>query len=310
MTRQTTILLIDDEDVVREELGGILEDEGYRVLAGADGEEGLALFRAHGPDIVITDVRMPRRDGLSVAMAIRQQAPHVPVTVITGHGTEAMAIEALRAGVTDFIKKPVRLEDLAAALTRMEAARLLAMPHANLAMPAAVESMQRVWRYTLRNEMGAIPAFVEAMLKQCAKRARLEAKAQMELSLALRELLLNALEHGNLGLSFADKTEALESGTLEALLRSRATDPRYVERRITVETTLQPSLITVSIEDMGEGFDWNNLADPLDPSQQLASHGRGILLARMSVDTLEYNATGNRVTVTKRLGRNPARQSG
>ena len=295
------LLLVDDEQLVRDELGGILRDEGYDVITGSDGEEGLALFRSEQPDMVITDIRMPKLDGLSVAMTIKEEAPHVPITVVTGHGTESMAIEALRAGVTDFLKKPVRLEDLSSALARMEATRLLLPPdeQQQVEMPGAVEMVERVWKYRLPNEMEVIPEFVDGLLNQAT--TGMDSQAAMELNIALRELILNAMEHGNLGLTFEDKSRALEEGTFQSLLQERASTPEHAGRRVTVTASRLKKVVYISIADMGDGFDWHNLADPQDPKNLLSSHGRGVLLARMSVDALSFNDKGNQVTVTKAL---------
>ena len=296
---RTRILLVDDEELVREELGAILEESGYTVTTGADGEEGLALFRRERPDMVITDVRMPRRDGLSLAMTIREEAPAVPVTVITGHGTESMAIKALRAGVTDFVKKPVRLEDLNAALSRMDAALRGPAKEPVLPRPEAVQLVELLWSYRLENDLAMVPSFVDLLVYRCA--GGLAPTRAMELSLALRELLINAVEHGNLGVTFEEKSRALEAGSMSALLQERAAHPDLGQRRVTVRARVVDDVITVQIADEGEGFDLDSLADPLDLSRQLAANGRGLLLARMSVDSLEYNDIGNLVTVTKKL---------
>lgn len=296
MSGKTKILLIDDEPLVREELGGLLEDEGYLVIAGADGEEGLALFRSEAPDMVITDVRMPRKDGLSVAVTIRQEDPGVPVAVITGHGSESMAINALRSGVIDFIKKPVRVEDLTSALARMEAARR--PPELKYAeMPPMVKLLSHSWVYQLGNDLGAIPSFVDAMLRQCTE--EIDRIAVLELSLALRELILNAVEHGNLGLSYQEKTKALEAGTIDQLLEERAQMSEYRDRSVIVTVSRQERRLIFSIKDEGEGFDWSALPDPADTPDLFSIHGRGVLLSRMSVDSLEFNEQGNEVTVEK-----------
>jgi DNA-binding response OmpR family regulator len=293
---KTRILLIDDEPLVREELGALLADEGYEVITGADGEEGLSLFRQEAPDMVITDVRMPRRDGLSVAMIIRQEDPWVPVTVITGHGTESMAIEALRAGVTDFVKKPVRIDDLIAALGRMEAAR---QPEGvkEAELPPAVALLARSWTYQIQNDREAIPSFVDVLLKRAS--GGLDRMAVLELSLALRELVLNAVEHGNLELTYEEKTRALESGTLDAMLAERAQRSPYRERSVTVSVERQDRKLTIAITDQGKGFDWRSLPDPTDPANLLLAHGRGVLLARLSVDSLGYSDRGDTVKVVK-----------
>jgi DNA-binding response OmpR family regulator len=297
MTAQTTkILLIDDEALVREELGALLQDEGYEVITGADGEEGLALFRSAAPDMVITDVRMPRRDGLSVAMTIRQEDPSVPVTVITGHGNEAMAIEAIRAGVTDFIKKPVRLDDLSAALLRMQAARQPAILGFS-ELPPSVVLVQHAWTYRLENDLEAIPTFVDVLLKHVA--SGMDRMSALELGLALREVILNAVEHGNLGLTYKEKSRALENGTLEQLLAERARRPELGQRRVTVTARREDRRLMVQVLDEGDGFDWRSLPDPTDATHLLSTHGRGVLLARLSVDVMTYNPKGNEVTIVK-----------
>jgi len=294
-TARTKILLVDDEQLVREELGALLEDEGYEVITGSDGEEGLDLFRRVHPDLVITDVRMPRRDGLSVAMTIRQENPAVPVTVITGHGSESMAIEALRAGVTDFVKKPVRLDDLTAALLRMEAARQPVGTGSEL--PAAVELVQSSWTYRLGNDLTAVPPFVDVLLRRCA--GGIDRTAVLELSLAVRELVTNAIEHGNLELSYEEKTRALEAGALDRVLRERAESQAFRERRVTVLAAREGRRLRIAISDEGGGFDWRALPDPTDTLHLLSAHGRGVLLARLSVDTLSFNDVGNAVTLEK-----------
>ena len=293
---QLRILLVDDEQLVREELGGLLEDEGYKVVTAADGEEGLALFRREQPDMVISDVRMPRLDGLSLTAAIRQEDPSVPVTVITGHGTESMAIEALRAGVIDFIKKPVRLDDLVAALQRMQAARLpLSLSTAEL--PASVELLENTWTYRLQNDLEAIPPFVDALMRRCG--TGLDRAGLMELSLAIREVLTNAIEHGNLELTYQEKTRALESGSLDQMLRERAARTELKSRRITITVGRRERRLAITVADEGPGFDWRGLPDPSDTSNLLSAHGRGVLLARLSVDSLSYNTRGNQVTLVK-----------
>jgi CheY-like chemotaxis protein/anti-sigma regulatory factor (Ser/Thr protein kinase) len=300
MKTKATILLVDDEALVRDELGGLLEDEGYEVVRGSDGQQGLELFQQRNPDMVITDVRMPRSDGLSLAAAIRQVSPTTPVTVITGHGNESMAIQAIRAGVTDFLKKPVRLEDLCAALDRMQTARELGQRQPT-GLPPAVRLLEHSWIYTLDNELTVVPAFVDATLSTCA--LGLEPTSLMELSLALRELVLNAIEHGNLGLSYEQKTRALETSTLDEVLAQRRTQAPYAGRRTRVSATVKSDEIVVQVADEGDGFDWRSLPDPTDWEHLLDIHGRGVLLARLSVDRLEYNEKGNEVTIWKRLPR-------
>ena len=95
-----------------------LESDGYQVVTAGSGPEGLDVFAAQSPGVVITDLRMPGMDGLELLRQIKAQSPDTEVIVVTGHGDIDSAIEAMQAGASDFINKPVRDEALAVALKR------------------------------------------------------------------------------------------------------------------------------------------------------------------------------------------------
>jgi len=115
------ILVIDDERPTLQMFALYLEAYGYQVLLAPSGEEGLALFAAKTPPIVLTDIRMPGMDGLAVLKAIKELRPETEVIVITGHGDTDLALTALGLRATDFIDKPIRREVLEAALHRANA---------------------------------------------------------------------------------------------------------------------------------------------------------------------------------------------
>lgn len=114
------VLVADDDARVRQTFSRNLTLDGYSVLTAADGEEALQVFREELPDIALVDVRMPRLDGFQVLRAIREQDSEAEVILVTGHGDMDTAIEALRAGASDFISKPVEQRTLEAALRRAQ----------------------------------------------------------------------------------------------------------------------------------------------------------------------------------------------
>lgn len=116
-----TILVIDDERPTLRMFELYLGAYGYPVLTAASGEEGLAVFEAKHPPIVLTDIKMPGMDGLAVLRAIKEASPGTEVVVITGHGDVDLALAALGLRATDFIDKPIRREALEAALSRANA---------------------------------------------------------------------------------------------------------------------------------------------------------------------------------------------
>lgn len=104
---QGRILVIDDDDAVRDSLGLYLGEAGYEVLEARDGEEGLSLFFDRQPDVVLCDLRMPHVDGMSVLKELSDRAPEAPIIVISGAGVMSDVVEALRLGASDYFIKPV-----------------------------------------------------------------------------------------------------------------------------------------------------------------------------------------------------------
>jgi len=101
------LLIIDDDTIVRQNIVAYLEDSGFQVFQAADGPTGLASFREHKPDLVLTDLRMPVIDGLQVLRSIHEESPDAAVIVISGAGVISDVVEALRLGASDYLIKPV-----------------------------------------------------------------------------------------------------------------------------------------------------------------------------------------------------------
>ena len=104
------ILVIDDEGAIRDSLRMILEYEDYQFLGAATGQEGIAAVQRERPDLVLLDIKMPGMDGLEVLRKLHALDETLPVVMISGHGTTATAVEAIRSGAVDFLDKPLSSE--------------------------------------------------------------------------------------------------------------------------------------------------------------------------------------------------------
>lgn len=105
--KQTTILVVEDEEYVRESLTAYLDDIGYRVLEAENGLSALELFRSRRPDIVMTDLRMPVMDGFALVESIAAEAEFTPIVVVSGVGAIDEAVRAMRLGAWDYLSKPI-----------------------------------------------------------------------------------------------------------------------------------------------------------------------------------------------------------
>jgi two-component system response regulator FixJ len=110
------IMIVDDEAAVRDSLSSVLSTYGYDTVACSTARHALREIEAMKPDCVVLDVRMPEIDGLQMLQLMKKMDGAPPVIIITGHADVPMAVQAMKAGATDFLEKPVVDEDLAASI--------------------------------------------------------------------------------------------------------------------------------------------------------------------------------------------------
>jgi len=107
---EPTILVVDDEEGIRESISDILEDEGYEVFTSGSGEEALKFMKEQNFDLVLLDIWLPGIDGIQTLKEIKNQKPDIPVIMISGHGNIEVAVKATKMGAYDFLEKPLTLE--------------------------------------------------------------------------------------------------------------------------------------------------------------------------------------------------------
>src|ERR1700704_2764459 len=112
------VLVVDDEQSLRKVLAATLQREGYEVTVCVDGEEAIAALERDGADVVVTDLVMPRMDGLTLLRKVVARHPDVPVIVVTAHGRVDSAVGAMKAGAFDFLAKPFDHEELKAIIAK------------------------------------------------------------------------------------------------------------------------------------------------------------------------------------------------
>lgn len=136
------ILIVDDEPDIRLLIEGILQDEGYETRQAGDSTAAIAAFRARRPSLVILDIWLQgsRMDGLGILRALLGEEPHVPVVMISGHGTIETAVSAIQIGAYDFIEKPFKSDRLLLIIRRALEASRLARENAELRLRAGVDA--------------------------------------------------------------------------------------------------------------------------------------------------------------------------
>lgn len=156
-------------------------------------------------------------------------------------------------------------------------------------------------RYTIGNSISHAEILSHKLTRNLGK--VLPATDVQALRISLREMLINAIEHGNLGVTYEEKTQAQQEGDFLAFLRQRQQDPRYAERKVFVDYLFDQNKVAYQITDEGAGFDHALvLADDSDAANEgFLAHGRGITMTRSIFNHVRYNDAGNRVILVKHL---------
>lgn len=129
-----TVLVVDDDRAFCQALAGALRRRGLAVVVAHNYDDALAEAEAWSPDRAVVDLRMPGRSGLELVAALRRSDPHIGIVVLTGYGSIASAIEAIKLGATYYLTKPADADDIIAAFTRT-APVMLEMPSPQTAKP-------------------------------------------------------------------------------------------------------------------------------------------------------------------------------
>ncbi len=295
-----TVLVVDDSAVDRQLVTGLLERPGRWMIEYArNGAEAMDHMKETPPDIVVTDLLMPEMDGLELVTAARLFHPEVPVVLMTAHGSESLAMEALERGAASYVPKVQLAECLVSTVERV-----LALSRADRSHKRLIECLNHSeFSFCLDNEPSLIDALVDLVQGLILGMGLCDSAGRVRVGMALEQALLNALYRGNLEISAEDRLEVRE-GLLQGkdvrLVEERRSQMPYRDRRIHVYFHISAEEARFVIRDEGRGFDTEMIPEADDPSALDTEGGRGLILMRTFMDDVTFNAAGNEVTMVKR----------
>lgn len=288
-----TVLAVEDDPLSMRFMQAQIMDLGHKMHMASNGQEALALLEKNRGviDVVLMDRQMPVMDGLTAVRRMKDSSDlrNIPVIMVTGADSVEEMREGLDAGVFYYLTKPVEEKMLRSVLS------------------AAVRDAEQT--RTLEEELGKHRTSFE-LIDTCKFKFRTVAQAE---SLAafmancfpnpnrvlpgLGELLINAVEHGNLGLGYERKTDLIEAGTWRAEIERLQNMPENRDKVAVATIAHKEDGIYAAIEDQGKGFNWKRYMH-IDPTRAGDNHGRGIAQANaVSFDKLSYNEKGNKVVI-------------
>lgn len=294
---QSCVLVVDDEPIGRETLAENLGEEGYEVVEAASGEVAWRLIDATPArfDAILLDRMMPDMDGIEILRRVKMRPDmmHVPVIMQTGMTADSDVLEGLRAGAYYYLTKPFSADTLlaivAAATRDYRGHREL---EAEVSRQSSTMSCLQQARFAFRTP------------EEARNLAALAANAAPEpgrVVLGLSELMLNAVEHGNLAIGYDQKTQLINQGLLQDEIARLLESPEFGARRASLDIERRAGEVVFTISDQGRGFDWGGYLE-MSPERAFDTHGRGIAMSRLlSFDHLEYLGRGNQVKAVIRL---------
>jgi len=293
------VLIVDDADVDRMFVGKALEkEEEFELEFCRDAREALEAIAGRTPDLVITDLMMPGMTGLELVDAVRTSHPLLPVILLTSRGNEELAVEALQRGAASYIPKRMLVTNL---LETVQKVLAVSGEHRGLArlMTRFLEVHQS---FVLENDSGLIPALVIHVEKTAGELGLSDDSGWLQVGIALEEVLLNALYHGNLEIS--SKTREKDFRVYRNLIEERMSMEPYRDRKIHVDLRFRPDQARFVVRDEGPGFDLGLLPVVNELPDVGKVSGRGIFLVRTFMDEVAFNEAGNEVTIVKHKAAN------
>ena len=288
------VLVVDDSAMDRRLAGSLLKRAGMEVAHADNGVQALVAIERSAPDIVVTDLQMPEMDGLELVEAIRKAHPSLPVVLMTAHGSEEIAVVALRRGAASYVPKRNLAKDLVATIRHI--LEVATRDRRELHLLSCLESTAA--RFVLDSDVAKIPAVVGHLEESIARMGLCDETNRLQVVVALREALVNAICHGNLEVSSALLEQA--GAGFDDLVEQRRREHPYRDRRVHVSATETREEAIYVVRDEGPGFDPASLPDPTDLANLEKPSGRGLLLIRTFMDEVRHNEKGNQITLVLR----------
>jgi len=292
------VLVIENDFITRNYLRDLFRYSGYDCTSAKNASEGLDYYSKIKPDAIICDVTMPGISGMQFLQKIRQNDNKTSIIMITSKSSEKLAIQAFRLGANDYLKKPIQDKDILPILENIGNKISLEPEHRNY---GKVNSGQLEFKF--KTEFGASPHIVERVMQELDYNY-FPQDERVNIEIGLLELITNAIEHGNLGISYKEKAAVMEDDQLNELYKKRLQDKNLSKRLVTIDYKYTENECEWMIADEGNGFDHKKLPDPTQNENLDALNGRGIFISKVLFDSIEYLGKGNVVKVTKK--RTPA----
>jgi CheY-like chemotaxis protein len=289
------ILFVDDEQAIRELFEETFHKD-YELLFADNGESAFEICLNQKIDLIISDINLPKLNGVEFLRKLREENLFIPFVIISGNPNIDHAIDTFRMGAVDFFLKPFRIGNLKEIIEKI---RLTHIEKNDIVISNDLTHEKETSNYILSPKIREINQYVSYICNRIVNLPNVGEEDVIAVKVALYELIANAIEHGTAGIDYQEKKNCLENNDdyFKLVDRKCATS----EKKIIVRLSYSKEKIEIEIEDEGNGFDLSQVPNPIvDPTYNLYS-GRGIFLTKMNTDLINFNSKGNIVKVIRNL---------
>lgn len=290
----THILVVEDEPICTALIKQTLEARGHNIIAANSCADAWLHLenQKHDFDAIVLDRGLPDQDGLELLSQLKATSAlqNIPVIIETASADDESISEGFAAGAYYYLTKPLNVDLLGSIVTAA------ADQHrSDRALKELVKQKEQICYHHLSQAVFHFRTLDEA--RNLAQVLSHNCPMPERVVIGLQELLVNAVEHGNLGITYADKTRLILKNQWQEEVEKRQALPEYSTRRVEIRFQRHASHIVINIQDEGSGFDWHKYLQ-LDTERAFDPHGRGIAIANMmSFDNINYLGNGNIVEV-------------
>ncbi len=287
-----SLLVLESDDGIQEMIQSIVLDHDLSMHSAFGMEDAQRLLGMGRTLAFAFNLSLIGEDPVAFVRRLRQEHPNLPLIALVDSAHQDLIVALMQTGAYACLSLPLQLGDLAYNLTKILASI------ADAYNPFAMRYEERI--LIMPNDFALVMQVAKNLVESTLP---LHEKNRYHIILGLSEVINNAIEHGNLGISFEEKSDALKASRFYPLAIERSHKEPFKDRVVTIRSRVFPNLrrIEYFVADQGIGFDWRSLPDPKEKSNLLNRNGRGIMMARYAFDEMIYNETGNEVTLVVNL---------
>jgi len=286
----STVLIVDDTAVDRRLAGGLLaRNPNIEICYAENGVEALEVIEFRLPDLVVTDLQMPELDGLGLVTAIGKDYPDVPVVLMTAHGSENVAAQALANGAASFVPKAELANSLLETVMQ-----ILVMAESDSRYRKLVACTTKTdFEFELPNDPSLIEPLIDLVRQVAVSQGFVPQNNRVQMAVALEQAIINAMVRGNLGLS-QNEMPVLSP----ELVAQRASEEPCKGRTVYFRSLVTREKAEFTVRDQGAGFDKSLIPDAKAPDSFRDGAGKGLVLIQAFMDKVEFNESGNEIKMT------------